>query len=242
MHRQKDVPGDHGTGGSDSGFEPDVYRGRAGSGADGISAPSAVMAAGNRDSRSRYLLSFGLLLALFCPAVSVESEFRNGTADAGGKSQRFYLRKAETDGPSHRLEIRLPRILAPRFWRSTGGVRLPAADLFCQSHRQPLCAGISLRGQADGGPGHDRAAGTGADHKLRRHGAGGVCRLHDFHGVCAADFRPGAADVHAGGLRRDDRLYLLGDNGFSGDVRGGLDIVSLHNWSLAAFPAPPGGR
>ena len=45
----------------------------------------------------------------------------------------------------------------------------------------------------------------------------------------------GRQHVHAGGQRRDDRIYLLGGDGAGGDVCQDADIVNLHNWSLGSF-------
>lgn len=42
-----------------------------------------------------------------------------------------------------------------------------------------------------------------------------------FHGLCPVDVEADQADVHAGGQRRDDRIYLLGGNGAGRDVCAG---------------------
>ena len=48
-------------------------------------------------------------------------------------------------------KLRLPRTLAAALLGGRPvGVRLSPPDLLCQPHRQPLCAGDLLRGQADG--------------------------------------------------------------------------------------------
>ena len=46
----------------------------------------------------------------------------------------------------------------------------------------------------------------------------GICRGDAFHGLCPVDVEADQADVHAGGQRRDDRIYLLGGDGAGGDV------------------------
>ena len=49
----------------------------------------------------------------------------------------------------------------------------------------------------------------------------GICRGDAFHGLCPVDVEADQADVHAGGQRRDDRIYLLGGDGAGGDVCAG---------------------
>ena len=43
-------------------------------------------------------------------------------------------------------------------------------------------------------------------------------RFSDFHGLCPSGLKESKADVHAGGQRRYDRLYLFGCDGFCGNV------------------------
>ena len=52
------------------------------------------------------------------------------------------------------------------------------------------------------------------------HDPGRLCWLSDLHGFRASGLQKSAEHVHAGNLRRHDRLYLLCGNGFCSDVCG----------------------
>ena len=60
---------------------------------------------------------------------------------------------------------------------------------------------------------YDRSFKSGTDGWLCDSDPGCVFRLPDLHGLCDSGFWPGEKYVHAGGLRHDGQLYLLGHYG-----------------------------
>ena len=84
------------------------------------------MAAGNRDSRSRYLLSFGLLLALF--VLLFLWNLNSGTVQLtpGEIAKILFTEGGDRTARPIVWEIRLPRILAAAVLGASGFVR-PAA-------------------------------------------------------------------------------------------------------------------
>lgn len=60
--------------------------------------------------------------------------------------------------------------------------------------------------------------GRGHGHWFLGYGSSGICRFHALHGLRAAGRKKSEPDVHAGGLRCHDQLYLFGCDGLCGDI------------------------
>ena len=120
------------------------------------------------------------------------------------------------------LQLRLPRtILAAVLGGALALSGYLLQTFFHNPIAGPLCTWNLLRGKDGGGTRHGFFPGQGQDGEFGRDDRCGICRGDAFHGLCPVDVEADQADVHAGGQRRDDRIYLLGGDGAGRDVCAG---------------------
>ena len=201
------------------------------------------MAAGNRDSRSRYLLSFGLLLALF--VLLFLWNLNSGTVQLtpGEIAKILFTEGGDRTARPIVWEIRLPRILAAAI---LGGALAVSGFLlqtfFANPIASPFVLGISSGAKLTVA----LAMIVLLERGLTISSAGMV--LAAFAGSMIS---MGFVLLISGRVRQMSMLVVCGVmigyicsaiTDFLVTFAEDSDIVSLHNWSLGSFPAPPGSR
>ena len=167
----------------------------------------------------RYWLSFTVLIILLL--VLVFWNINSGSIPISLKDVFQILFRKEGEQTAYNIvwEIRLPRILAAVI---LGGALSVSGFLLQTFFGNPdcgtFCTGYFFRGKTGCCSDHDLSSGkrsmvaTSASHDHC-----GLCRFFDFHGLCASDLKESTADVHAGGKRHYDWIYLFGCDRFCSD-------------------------
>ena len=166
----------------------------------------------------RYCGGICTMLLLLGGAGGLEHQFRqcplNGTPGGGNPVWRGPGR----DSRCHRMADPSSKDLCGSdFRRRTGSVRLPSSDFFPTRSRAPLCWEF-LPALNFCGTGDDLVLGRGMAIGSWAMVAAAFCRFHALHGLRAAGRKKSEPDVHAGGLRCHDQLYLFGCDGLCGDI------------------------
>ena len=163
-----------------------------------------------KNRRARCQLAF--LLLLFLLVILAALSVSVGSVSLSFQDIQAILSGADRESTAFHIlwDIRLPRLLAAAL---LGGA-LSASGFLLQTFFANPIAGPFVLGISSG------AKLVVALVMIRGHDSGGLCRIYDFHGLCAGDRKAGAADVRAGGMRCHDQLYLFRDYGFCGDLCG----------------------